>query len=332
MGENAFYGADADITDARGLTPRDYYAILSGIWCAETCAPRMRGRWTPENRTLGQCSVTAFLMQDMFGGEVRRIPLEDGGFHCFNAVGGRVFDLTSGQFGGAALDYANCAEQLREVHFADAEKRGRYEYLKQRLEAALAGAAAPSSERAKPEVPESKGLRDLSFIKVGMAQFEAVAGMYARVVEKLERTVNYPKWSKYHPSREYVADSIRRGEQFACVAGGRVIGAVVLNESPEGKYGLGAWSRDLREGEYLVLHILAVDPDYERLGVGGFLVDGSVAFAKAKGYKAVRLDIVPENLPAAELYRSRGFVSAGRVDRLREIEGIPVFEIFELNF
>ena len=81
-----------------------------------------------------------------------------------------------------------------------------------------------------------------------------------------------------------------------------------------------------------MLRILAVDPEYERLGVGGFMVDGSIAFAKAKGYKAVRPDIVPENLPAAELYVSRGFVSAGRIGRLRDIEGIPVFEIFELNF
>ena len=139
MGENVFYCTDANITDARGLTPRDYYALLSDIWCAETCAPRMRARWTPENKTLGQCSVTAFLMQDTFGGRVCGIPLEDGGFHCFNAVGDCVFDLTSGQFGGETLDYGGCAEQLREVHFADAEKRGRYELLKRRLEAALAG-------------------------------------------------------------------------------------------------------------------------------------------------------------------------------------------------
>ena len=177
-----------------------------------------------------------------------------------------------------------------------------------------------------------KTMTDPVFTKVDASQFAAVAGMYERAVEKLERTVNYPKWSKYHPSREYVAEAIMRGEQFACVDGGRILGAVVLNESPEGKYELGGWSRDLREGEYLVLHILAVDPEYERLGVGGFMVDGSIAFAKAKGYKAVRLDIVPENLPAAELYVSRGFVSAGRIDRLRDIEGIPVFEIFELNF
>ncbi|MCR5005383.1 MAG: hypothetical protein K6A77_05720, partial [Clostridiales bacterium] len=41
--------------------PKDLYDVLSGIWCAETCAPRMRKDWTPENKTLGQCSITAFL-------------------------------------------------------------------------------------------------------------------------------------------------------------------------------------------------------------------------------------------------------------------------------
>ena len=82
-----FYGWEtADVKDARGLTPRDYYDLLSGCWCAETCAPRMRADWSPENRTLGQCSITAFLIQDIYGGKVYGVPLEDGSFHCFNNI------------------------------------------------------------------------------------------------------------------------------------------------------------------------------------------------------------------------------------------------------
>ncbi len=133
-----FYGWEtADVTDARGFTPRDYYDLLSDIWCADTCAPRMRSEWTKENKTLGQCSITAFLMQDIFGGKVFGIPLENGSVHCFNVVGDCVFDLTSEQFGGKALNYEECPEQSREEHFAKEEKRLRYEYLKARLEAAL---------------------------------------------------------------------------------------------------------------------------------------------------------------------------------------------------
>ena len=131
-----FYGWEtADVRDACGRTPRDLYDELRGIWCAETCAPRMRERWSEENPTLGQCSITAFLVQDLFGGRVFGVPLDDGNFHCFNVVNDCTFDLTSEQFGDKELDYDHVVEQFREVHFAKEEKRLRYEFLRRRLQA-----------------------------------------------------------------------------------------------------------------------------------------------------------------------------------------------------
>ena len=135
-----FYGwKTADVKDKNGLDPRDYYDLLSDIWSADTCAPRMREGWTADNKTLGQCSITAFLMQDIFGGDVYGIPREGGNFHCFNDVDGVVFDLTSEQFGDEVLDYTNCPKQDRSVHFQKEEKRQRYELLKKRLKDALSG-------------------------------------------------------------------------------------------------------------------------------------------------------------------------------------------------
>lgn len=143
-----FYGWErADIRDARGLTPRDYYDLLSKIWAADTCAPRMRQSWRADNPTLGQCSVTAFLMQDIFGGQVLGVPRKGGTFHCFNAVGDCVFDLTSEQFGDEVLSYADCPEQRREYHFARAEKLARYELLRDRLNRALADAPKAGPRR-----------------------------------------------------------------------------------------------------------------------------------------------------------------------------------------
>ena len=117
-------------------TPKDLYDVLSGIWCADTCAPRMRENWTPENKTLGQCSITAFLAQDIFGGKVYGVPRAGGNYHCYNVVGDCVFDLTSEQFGEELLDYEKQPEQFRKVHFSRDEKRLRYEYLKAELEKA----------------------------------------------------------------------------------------------------------------------------------------------------------------------------------------------------
>ena len=134
MSEYNFYGWEsADVQDRNGLCPVDYYDILSGIWCAETCAPRLREKWSTDNKTLGQCSITAFLVQDIFGGKVYGIPREGGNFHCYNDVDGHVFDLTSEQFGDEVLSYENNPEQFREVHFSKDEKKSRYEMLKHML-------------------------------------------------------------------------------------------------------------------------------------------------------------------------------------------------------
>ena len=112
---------------------RELYRDLKHVWCLETCSPKLRAGWSLENQTLGQCTITSFIVQDLYGGKVYGVPLPDGGFHCFNKVGEYIFDLTSEQFGGAPLDYTENYEQLREVQLGDAGKRERYELLKKLL-------------------------------------------------------------------------------------------------------------------------------------------------------------------------------------------------------
>ncbi len=143
-----FYGweqADAVPADNRYQSianPRQLYDLLTEVWCEYTCAPRLRDGWSPENRTLGQCSITAFLAQDIFGGKVYGILRPGGNYHCYNVVGDCVFDLTSEQFGEEKLDYTDNPEQFRETHFAKTEKLERYQYLKKELEKLLVSKAS----------------------------------------------------------------------------------------------------------------------------------------------------------------------------------------------
>ena len=110
-------------------TPRDLYDAMSHIWCEYSCAPRYRAEWSPENMTIGQCSITSFLVQDIFGGKVYGVPREEGVFHCFNIVDGKKFDITSEQYGDEVLTYTDEYEQSREEHFSNQDKYERYRYL-----------------------------------------------------------------------------------------------------------------------------------------------------------------------------------------------------------
>ena len=128
-------------------TPQQLYDVLAGgIWQADTCAPRLRDGWSEDNRTLGQCSITAFLVQDIFGGRVYGILRPGGNYHCYNVVDGHIFDLTSEQFGGEALCYEGNPEQSRQAHFAKEEKYRRYLLLKQRLREVCGAPVAPSED------------------------------------------------------------------------------------------------------------------------------------------------------------------------------------------
>ncbi len=142
MNKREYYGAETPSVKPKNEAyaaikdQHHMYDILCNLWCANTCAPRMRDDWTPENMTLGQCSITSFLVQDIFGGDVYGILRPGGNYHCYNVVDGVTFDLTSEQFGAEAAElvYEGNPLQIREVHFAKEEKRLRYEFLKSQLE------------------------------------------------------------------------------------------------------------------------------------------------------------------------------------------------------
>ena len=172
----------------------------------------------------------------------------------------------------------------------------------------------------------------MELIKCKQIHLDDVSALYSRVVEHLEETINYPKWSKHYPCRESVKEAIQKGEQYAYMENGEVLGAVVLNDNPNGNYEAGNWSKALKQGEYLVIHTLAVDPLAGHRGIGGYMVERCIGLAISSGYKAIRIDVVPDNIPAINLYEQKRFTFAGTKDLLRNIDGIPLFSLYELNF
>lgn len=113
---------------------RHLYDLLCKCWNIDTCTPRCRDEFSESNKTAGQCSITSFLVQDIFGGEVYGLTTPNGGTHCFNNINGVIFDLTSEQFHGEPLDYSKSTIQDRKKHFSNEDKYHRYLLLKEMLE------------------------------------------------------------------------------------------------------------------------------------------------------------------------------------------------------
>ena len=114
-----------NIKDLAGL-----FEFLLGIWTKETCAPRLQNSWSKDEPTVGQCSVTAFVIQDIFGGDVYAVKLDNGDLHCFNVIKENIVDFTSEQLKNNEIIYNLNLPQNRETHFKNKEKFERYLQLK----------------------------------------------------------------------------------------------------------------------------------------------------------------------------------------------------------
>jgi hypothetical protein len=101
---------------------------LRDAWSAETSADE---RWSPEQRSLGQCAVTALIVQDHLGGKLIRAEVE-GVSHYWNRLpDGTEIDLTRDQF--AQFSPGRVETRSREYVLSFPETARRYHMLEERL-------------------------------------------------------------------------------------------------------------------------------------------------------------------------------------------------------
>lgn len=173
----------------------------------------------------------------------------------------------------------------------------------------------------------------MEIIQCEKKHIKAVGEFYDAVTLFLEAHVNYPLWIHgEYPSARTVAAAVENASQFFCADGGIIKGAFVLDEIPHGRYENGAWAKNLRRGEYALIHALAVRPGCAGRGVGKRMVGFCIDRCRRAGYKAIRLDVVPGNAPARRLYERMGFTFAGDADLDLGVPELTPLSLYEYNF
>ncbi len=110
------------------MTLKQLQNALLKSYSEETAYPDWQNKWNKRKPTIGQCAITALLVQFYFGGEIYKHNIED---HYFNFINGEVIDLTKEQF-DYRLDYSN--SQLKQPDLTKANTLERFELLKNRVE------------------------------------------------------------------------------------------------------------------------------------------------------------------------------------------------------
>ena len=94
-------------------------------WCKETCVPSLRDNYNDENKSLGQCAITALVVNDYFGGKIMRC-MASTGSHYYNMIDDEIVDLTAEQFIDEVPLYNEGAERTREYLLSNDDTKSRY--------------------------------------------------------------------------------------------------------------------------------------------------------------------------------------------------------------
>jgi len=102
--------------------------IIEKSWAKETCYPSLQDTWSKQNPSLGQCAITALVVNDFLGGKIMRT-ICDGISHYYNLIDNKVVDLTVDQFKGEIPNYQIGEERTREYLLSSSDTAERYKLL-----------------------------------------------------------------------------------------------------------------------------------------------------------------------------------------------------------
>lgn len=89
----------------------------------------------------------------------------------------------------------------------------------------------------------------------------------------------------------------------------KCLGAVCISKHQDEEYKEIDWKGP--DENVIVIHRLAVNPDYQSKGIARLLMDFAEDYAKKKNYSAIRLDSYSQNKRALKFYENRGYQKRG---------------------
>ena len=160
--------------------------------------------------------------------------------------------------------------------------------------------------------------------------YESVLAFYDDVTDRTPDIGRYARWQKgKHPTAEGIMSCIQEGSLYLYKEQDAIAGAMAVTMYQGEDYHAIEWSREVADNEAAVIHILAVSPDKQGVGIGSEMVREAILLAKKKGMKAIRLDALATNTPAHKIYKRLGFEYCGKQHLYAENTGWTDFYFFE---
>lgn len=162
--------------------------------------------------------------------------------------------------------------------------------------------------------------------------FYRVRDFYHHLIDEISGKPHRPKWVKgIYPSDDYLKESLVQKELFVGSLNGELCAAMIVNQKHHEEYNNIPWPTEASENEVAIIHALGILPAHEGKGRGSQMLKAVVTQAKMQKQKAIRLDVLTDNIPAIRLYEKLGFQHVATVPMYYPDTGWIPFRMYEYS-
>ena len=158
----------------------------------------------------------------------------------------------------------------------------------------------------------------------------AIVELYDGVIDLFQAQTGNTGWRRgVYPTETDFQKAIETGTLYLGELEGRLAAGMILTQGTDKTYGEPPWRVDAPDEETAVIHTLGVSPALSGRGLALQMIEGAVALAREKGWRALRLDVLEDNVPAQRLYQRAGFVYIETKQIWYKSTGLASFLLYE---
>lgn len=174
-------------------------------------------------------------------------------------------------------------------------------------------------------------MNTVELIQAAEGDTDQVLEFYRDAIANTADMERYGRWIYgLHPTDAMIEGYIRSGAMYLFMDKGELLCALALTPSQGSDYHDTPWTLELGDEEVAVVHLLCVNPRYQKQGIGRRAMREILELSRRMGKQAVRLDALACNTPAHRLYESLGFQRRGTAHWYADNVGWTVFYLYEL--
>lgn len=147
-----------------------------------------------------------------------------------------------------------------------------------------------------------------------------IAGVLEIIESAKERMKNMglDQWQKGYPNEYSIREDVDKGISYVMEENGQILGTSVLTFEKEDVYENMKEGQWLSDGEYAVIHRIAVSDSRKNKGISGGILRGLEKICMEKGIYSIKIDTHEDNEPMKGFLKKNGFEFCGVIYLDRE--------------